>query len=250
MSKYIHKEVVHNVNDPQKIVPAVIKILNPKSVVDIGCGLGTFLSVFKQQGVTDVLGIDGPWVDKNLLQKNIALNEFKEMDLEKEIVLEKKYDLVVSLEVAEHLAKEKAELFVKSLINSGNVILFSAALPNQRGQNHINEQWLSYWEAIFNKQGYVIHDVIRPIFWNDKELFWWYRQNMVLVTPKDYVFSQNLPECPMRDLVHPELFESRNKELEEITSGKKRKLYYLRLLLKSFIGDSADKFARIFTGKK
>jgi 2-polyprenyl-3-methyl-5-hydroxy-6-metoxy-1,4-benzoquinol methylase len=120
--------------------------------------------VFKQSGVTEVLGVDGPWADKSLLFKNITESEFHECNLEKEVQLSKKYDLVVSLEVAEHVSNASAELFVKNLINAGSLILFSAAIPNQGGQNHINEQWLSYWEAIFEKQNYVLHDVMRPIF--------------------------------------------------------------------------------------
>jgi SAM-dependent methyltransferase len=250
MSKYIHQENIHNLNDPQKIIPVIVKLLKPNSVVDVGCGLGTFLSVFKQEGVKEVLGIDGSWVDKNLLKKNLELNEFKEMDLEKEIVLDKKYDLVLSLEVAEHLKADSAEIFIKSLVQAGNVILFSAALPKQGGQNHINEQWLTYWEALFNKHGYVIHDIIRPIFWNEESIFWWYKQNMVLVAPKNYDLSTELTECPIRNIVHPQLYEERAGELEEIKAGKKRKLFYLRLLLKSFIGDSADKLARMLSAKK
>ncbi len=97
MTKYIHDETVHNLNAPNRIVPEVIQLVNPQSVVDIGCGIGTFLHVFKMNGVSDVLGIDGPWANKKLLKKYINPEEFQEWDLEKEIKLNKKYDLVVSL---------------------------------------------------------------------------------------------------------------------------------------------------------
>ena len=71
MSKYKHEEEIHNLKDPNIIVPEIIELLNPKSVVDIGCGLGTFLNVFKRLGVNDILGIDGPWINKDLLGKYI-----------------------------------------------------------------------------------------------------------------------------------------------------------------------------------
>ncbi len=146
MIRYKHEKKNHNLKNPRIIVPEIIKLLDPKSVVDIGCGLGTFLNVFKQFGVNDVLGIDGAWVNKDLLFEYINPEEFLEYNLEEEIRLDRKYDLVVSLEVAEHLKKDSADIFVQNLVNSGNLILFSAAIPNQGGQNHLNEQWLTYWE--------------------------------------------------------------------------------------------------------
>lgn len=149
--KYIHEETVHNLKDPEIIVPKILEIINPKSVVDIGCGIGTFLNVFNRYGINNLMGLDGHWVDKSLLLKNIKANQFREIDLEKEFSLEQKYDLVVSLEVAEHLSKASASNFVKNLVNAGEVILFSAAIPNQGGQNHLNEQPISYWNHLFFK---------------------------------------------------------------------------------------------------
>ena len=96
----------------------------PKSVVDIGCGIGNFLKVFKENGVVDTLGIDGSWVNRELLAKNISLTEFIEHDLENNIKLNKYYDLVVNLEVAEHLSINSAELHVKNLINAKQNPLF------------------------------------------------------------------------------------------------------------------------------
>jgi SAM-dependent methyltransferase len=242
MDKYKHNEVVHNLSAPNIIVPEIIKLLNPNSVVDIGCGLGTFLSVFKQLGVNDVLGIDGPWVNKELLYNYIKPEEFLEKNLEKEIKLDKKYDLVVSLEVAEHISKDAADIFVQNLINSGTLILFSAAIPDQGGQNHINEQWQTYWEEKFAKYNYVVHDVIRPIFWDKNDVFWWYRQNMILVAPRDFTLPV-VKAVPMRNIVHYELYKAKiweiqeiTRELQEITCGKKKTTFYIKVLVFSLFG--------------
>jgi 2-polyprenyl-3-methyl-5-hydroxy-6-metoxy-1,4-benzoquinol methylase len=59
--------------------------------------------------------------------------------------LEKEFDLVVSLEVAEHLPASAADQFVNTLVKHGKKILFSAAIPGQGGQDHLNEQWPDYW---------------------------------------------------------------------------------------------------------
>lgn len=258
MNKYNHEEHTHNLRDPKKIVPEIIRLLNPKSVIDVGCGTGTFLNVFKQYGVNDILGLDGPWVNKTLLLNNINSEEFQECNLEEEFKLNKKYDLVISLEVAEHLSTDSADMFIQNLINSGNVILFSAAIPNQGGQNHINEQWLTYWEALFLKYNYVIHDIMRPLFWDDPEMFWWYKQNMVIVTPKHFVLNSNVKYCNIRNVVHYELYNQKNDQLNQkndqlkfIASGKAGRIFYLKLLLKSILGEKIlKKFIPMLTKNK
>jgi 2-polyprenyl-3-methyl-5-hydroxy-6-metoxy-1,4-benzoquinol methylase len=90
--RYIHEEVVHNLDDPNIIVPVLLDVLKPKSVVDVCCGIGTFLHVFKELGLTDILGLDGKWVDKDKLSKNIDIEAFKEIDIEKGITINKKFD--------------------------------------------------------------------------------------------------------------------------------------------------------------
>lgn len=236
MSRYTHEEQLHNLKDPEIIVPEIIKLLNPKSVVDIGCGLGTFLNIFKRLGVNDVLGIDGPWVNKDLLHQYINPEEFLEHNLEEKIKLDKNYDLVISLEVAEHLKESSADVFVQNLVNSGNLILFSAAIPNQGGQNHINEQWIPYWEEKFSEHNYVIHDIIRPLFWENSELFWWYKQNMVLIAPKGFELKLAKKTAPMRNIVHHELFLLKTQKLEKINKGKESPAFYIKRLIYSLLG--------------
>lgn len=235
-NKYIHDEKVHNLSDPMEIVPHVLELLKPKNVVDIGCGLGTFLYCFKQGGVNEILGVDGSWVDKKMLHKYITPEEFQEEDLEKPISLKKKYDLSVSLEVAEHISEQSADIFVSNLVSAGKVVLFSAALPNQGGQNHINEQWLTYWEEKFLENGYILHDVIRPRIWDNEKIFWWYRQNMVIFAPRDFVFSVPVVYNPIKNIVHYELFKVLNKRIDDLTEGRDSGYSYLKYLVKSVIG--------------
>ena len=218
MVKYKHEEHMHNLESPNEIVPEIIKLLEPKSVVDVGCGVGTFLKAFKHHGVNDVYGVDGEWVDRDLLHKYISEDEFNACNLEEKIVLKKKYDLAISLEVAEHLSEKSAKIFVESLVSAGKVILFSAAIPLQGGQNHINEQYLSYWESLFKEHNYVLHDVIRPILWDNPKVFCWYKQNTVLFGPKEIDFKTEVQYCPIRNVVHPELFTIKAKLADQMTN--------------------------------
>ena len=54
-SMYIHNEITHNVIAPSIILPLVFNIIKPKSVLDIGCGIGTWLSIAKELGISNVL---------------------------------------------------------------------------------------------------------------------------------------------------------------------------------------------------
>ncbi len=212
MSKYVHKENIHNSESSDIIVPFILNILNVKSVVDFGCGLGNFIKSFKKHGVEEILGLDGTWVDMDRLFQNINKSEFSVVDLEGPIKLGKKYDLGICLEVAEHLTQESEQVLVESLVNASDIILFSAAIPGQGGQNHINEQWLSHWADLFSVHGYLPVDIVRSKLWNDSRIKWWYRQNLVFFVHKDSKLAKYKTEAI--DYIHPELFKRKVDHIE------------------------------------
>jgi SAM-dependent methyltransferase len=166
-------------------IPFVLDLIQPKSVVDVGCGVGTWLSVFKENGIQECLGIDGNYVDPNMLM--IAPTEFLAHDLKEPIRLGKDFDLVVSLEVAEHLPHECAETFIESLTRLGNAILFSAAIPHQGGSGHINEQWPEYWIERFCQKGYIAIDCLRHRLWNINSVEAWYAQNIFIFVKQTHL---------------------------------------------------------------
>jgi SAM-dependent methyltransferase len=169
----------------QEIVPLVMDLIKPKSVLDVGCGTGTWLSVFKDKNVNDIWGVDGEWIDTDMLQ--IPKERFFTINLEKPFNLDKQFDLVVSMEVAEHLPKESAESYVKSLTNHGPVILFSAAIPFQGGTRHLNEQWPDYWVKHFSNMDYIVLDPLRKKIWSNKNVDFWYAQNVLLFVKREYL---------------------------------------------------------------
>jgi len=253
--KFIHYEGIHNLISPREIVPKIVDLIKPKSVVDFGCGLGTFLYTFKENGITDVLGLDGTWVDKNLQGKYLNASEFMECDLEKTIDLKKKYDLVITLEVAEHLAESAADTFVRNLTSAGQVVLFSAAIPMQGGQNHINEQWLAYWEDKFKGHGYKLYDIVRPMIWDNPKVSWWYKQNAVLFIHKDYEVTFDVNPNLLKRVIHYDQFKRNmdywDKTWEEFYSGKMPSKEYLKLYLKSIIGmDKFESLRKVFGSNK
>ena len=115
----------------------------------------------------------------------IPAQHFRSHALETSLDLGRRFDLVISLEVAEHLPENAADTFVDSLVQHGDVILFSATIPFQGGHGHINEQWPGYWAEKFLGHGYRATDVLRPMIWGDETVFWWLRQNTLLFLSED-----------------------------------------------------------------
>lgn len=205
---YIHTEETHNTRAADIIVPIINKLLTPKSVIDVGCGLGTWLKVFQENAnLTDCLGLDGSYLDKTKLVINH--NIFKEQDLRKKITLNRNYDLALCLEVAEHLPETSSDLLIESLCSLSDNIVFSAAIPGQGGQNHINEQWPQYWLEKFSKYGFKRFDVIRPLVWENENVDLWYKQNMFLFSKNNISTSLS----PVIAEIHPGFWELKREQL-------------------------------------
>lgn len=165
------------------VLPAVLDLVRPVSMVDVGCGTGSWLAEAAGLGVVQCRGLDGPWVRSSLLE--IASAQFTAKDLGRPFELEGRFDMALSLEVAEHLPPEAAEGFVHSLCGLAPVVVFSAAIPGQGGEAHLNEQWPHYWTEKFARQGYRLYDVLRPRLWNDDRIPCWYRQNVLVFAAED-----------------------------------------------------------------
>jgi SAM-dependent methyltransferase len=178
----------------------------PKSIIDIGCGQGAWLDAAESLGAKYLRGFDGDWIiEESLLSKNII---FTHINLESSMPeIDRDYDLCISLEVAEHLSERQGKILIDLLCEASNVVLFSAAVKNQGGTHHKNEQWQSYWINLFRVNGYECLDILRPEIWNNPSVKWWYRQNIFLfVDPtKSRLNIESLRrlEKPIYDLVHP-----------------------------------------------
>jgi len=197
-----------------RVVPEVLRLVAPRSVIDVGCGIGFWAAEFEKHGIPDVLGVDGPYVSPERLR--IRPERFMVRDLTKPLGIARRFDLAVSLEVAEHLPESCSGQFIGDLCALAPVVLFSAAIPLQAGTFHVNEQWPGYWERIFRKHNYVALDCLRHRVWNDDSVEWWYRQNTILYASAEFVerhsvLGQIAAEQPERvvRMVHPRLYEEK-----------------------------------------
>ncbi len=219
-----HFEHLNNVSERLKNAKQICFILDsigvePRSVIDVGCGYGFFLAeAGKIWPLERVLGIDGPWVDLEHLQ--FEKDAFWVRDLHAPVRLENRFDLAVCLEVAEHLREAGAQQLVDLLCSASDIVLFSAAIPGQGGKGHLNEQYPSYWAARFAARGFVPIDILHSIVWTNNTLFPWFRQNLLI-----FLDERRLPDYPqfeahrtpagLLDRVHPHNFRRRLKQLRE-----------------------------------
>ena len=195
----------------KRIVPYLKTITNCQSVIDVGCGLGIWLSVFNECGVADFVALM-EW-DVNQETLLIPQNRFIGADLTSPPKIDRTFDLAICLEVAEHLPLIAGEALIDFLTSLSPVIAFSASIPHQDGTGHINEHWLEYWIEQFSSRGYVAIDCIRPLFWDDPSVQCEYLQNTIVYVNKaeltKYPELQKLHDSERgkpQSRVHPRLF--------------------------------------------
>jgi SAM-dependent methyltransferase len=169
------------------VVPLVLEALASRSVLDVGCGTGAWLSVYRRCGVADVAGVDGDYVSRDRLM--VPASAFHAVDLSGRFDLNRGFDLVQSLDVAEHIPPASSDVFVENLTKHGRVVLFSAAVPGQGGQNHVNEQPLEAWRARFAARGFAAYDFIRAKLCAEPRVAPWYAYNSILYVHEDRAAS-------------------------------------------------------------
>jgi hypothetical protein len=108
----------------------------PESVVDFGCGPGHYCKFLSSLGCI-VEGYDGV--------TGFDIFPVNPINLAAPLVHIKKYELVLCLEVGEHIPKEYEDIFIKNLLDSmDKTLILSWAIPGQGGMGHVNEQRNEY----------------------------------------------------------------------------------------------------------
>ena len=166
------------------VLSAFFDYYTPESIVDVGCGLGHWLrSAQDNFGIKDILGIDGNYVDESELL--ISKESFERHDLNNVLNLNRKFDLCITIEVAEHITKDNADQFVKTITSLSDTVLFSAAAPYQGGVGHFNENTPNYWTQKFIAEEFVCFDFMRDLLWENLEVNCIYPQNLLLFVRKN-----------------------------------------------------------------
>jgi cyclopropane fatty-acyl-phospholipid synthase-like methyltransferase len=196
------------------IVPILNELISPDSVIDVGCGMGTWLRAFEEEGVEDVIGVDGSYVNRSDLY--LRPEKYLASDLSMPLKVDRRFDLAISLEVGEHICEQDRKTFFNNIIALSDAVFFSAAIPYQGGSNHVNERWQADWAELFYSEDYVALDTIRRKMWNSDEVELHYIQNSMIYVkrscleknPALYSEYERSKGCPI-SLVHPKVYEEK-----------------------------------------
>lgn len=222
---------IHSVDGALAVLRTLFPTDFPGSVLDVGCGIGSWLKAAQRCGASEVRGVEGADVPSELMHVPKTLT--CRADLNRPIDLKRRFDLVICLETVEHLEPSSAETIVDSLVRHGDTILFSAAVPGQAGAHHVNCRWPAYWQELFNDRGFSCSDDVRWTIWDDASVEPWYRQNLMLVT-RDEPNAGREPRIPA--VVHPAMMEVRAylaQHLRIVEAGELSWRWYVRAPLRA-----------------
>jgi hypothetical protein len=224
-----HDHYASRTNDSaRRILPYLIDLFRPTSMLDLGAGFGNWSVEAMRLGLQPVISVDGQWtIDQGGLL--VPRETFVVHDLAQPIDLKQRFDLVLSLETGEHIAPDAAGTFADSMVRHGDLVVFSAAIPWQGGFNHLNEAWPSYWIALLKTRNFRCFDLVRPQFWDDAEIPYFYRQNTLVFVNRQRADLIDLAERRVAqlaltrdplDLVHPTIFEHARAAQPQLTLRK------------------------------
>lgn len=125
----------------------------------------------------------------------------------------RRWPLTLCLEMAEHVSPASGDRLVGDLCRVAECVLWSAAIPGQGGDGHVNEQPPAYWNDRFNRHGWFLVDPFRFPLWGDERVEPWYRQNLLLAMP-GAMYSDGRVGGPLATsapphLVHPATFQAK-----------------------------------------
>jgi SAM-dependent methyltransferase len=230
---YVHAKGLHTIVGPQVALPVLFSSQKPFSLLDVGCGTGTWLKAALDFGIAEVFGVDGVIVPPD--QLHVPLSLVQHQDLTRPWNLNKQFDAVLCMEVAEHLDSAFAPTLIDALVRHGKTIYFSAACPGQAGQHHVNCQWPEYWQRLFNERNFVCDDGLRWQLWDQSKVEPWYRQNL-MVARHDAAMAGQEPR--IKGVLHPEMLsclcESLESHIELVENGHLEPLWYLKTPLLAF----------------
>jgi SAM-dependent methyltransferase len=245
---YDYRKNLHTISGPQAALPYVFAQRRPASLLDVGCGPGTWIRASIESGIADVFGVDGVRVDDGELLFPPEL--FRQLDLTQHWSLGRSFDAALCLEVAEHLAPGSAPALVDSLVKHSNLVVFSAGCPGQPGQHHVNCQWADYWQELFNARGYVCSDALRWSIWDIQDIEPWYRQN-IFIARRDPAAAGQEPR--IKRVIHPDMLnfgmlrahiDAANAQAFLIEDGSRPMQWYMTVPVRAFAGKVRRRLAR------
>ena len=201
------------------VVPYLMALFGPTSVIDVGCGSGHWLDAFGALGVERLVGLDFGQVPEG--DPAVRNGWLRKTDLATPFAMDERFGLALSLEALQYLPPAREEGFIRDLAALAPVVVFSTSIPMQQwpAPGDAIERWQGHWPPLFSDHGFRVCDVVRQTFWDDPRVGWWYRQN-VLVFINDQLLRQREELRPLTEgvgrlsAVHPAAIEEKRPWLQ------------------------------------
>lgn len=134
-----------------KIAEALVAQIGPRSVLDAGCALGLLVEQLRLRGV-DAEGVDiseyaianAPEAARPFVRVGSVAAPFG-----------RRYDLIVCIEVLEHMPPAEAEATVANLCAHSDDVLFSSSPLDFKEATHFNVRPIEHWAELFARHGFV-----------------------------------------------------------------------------------------------
>lgn len=165
-----------------ELADALIAVFHDvKSTIDVGCGTGYYAGRFAAMGVDRAVGIEPNPITGTYLGGAEAITA--DVTAGDDLGLGA-FDLAMSLEVVEHIPRERHDRFFDFLCSSARrYVVFAGGTPGQAGVGHIACRPETEWEAELNQRGWVRHPHLTR-FLRTSAFYWWSRRNTMVFVPK------------------------------------------------------------------
>ena len=157
-----YEEPEHWVEFFGMIADRIVKDIHPQTVLDAGCAMGYLVAALRDRGV-EAYGIDISEYAVSKVREDVrpfcrvgSLTEEFPADLPQ------RYDLIVTIEVLEHLYAEDGKKAIANLCRHSDTVLFSSTPDDFTERTHVNVQQREYWARLFFEQGFTDDINYRP----------------------------------------------------------------------------------------
>lgn len=133
-----------------RIADAIVREFRPATVLDVGCAIGLLVEALRARGV-EAYGVDVS--EYAIGQVHPSIRDYCGLGRATES-FGKHYDLIVCIEVLEHLPPEEAQPAVANFCRHADRVLFSSSPFDYVELTHFNVQPPSYWAKLFAQEGF------------------------------------------------------------------------------------------------
>jgi len=154
--KYYNRHLVKYKEWENDVGKYIFNTFSPDSILDLGCGVGSYIEGALLAGCKKVLGIELNFDNAKEYFTDLICPYIISGDVTINLKLQCKFDCVISFEVGEHIEPDGTQGFINNLTSYTNkYIIFTAASPGQRGTGHINLLDKNIWIESVVKKGFV-----------------------------------------------------------------------------------------------